>query len=79
LLERHAISPKRFLMVGNSLRSDILPLLELGAHAVYIPHELTWQHERSDPPPVEQAGYHRLKHIGQLPALLARLDNTTLE
>ena len=51
LLERHAISPKRFLMVGNSLRSDVLLLLDLGAYAVYIPHELTWQHEQSDPPP----------------------------
>jgi putative hydrolase of the HAD superfamily len=77
LLEKHSIDPKRFLMVGNSLRSDILPLLELGAHAIYIPHELTWQHEQSDPPPAERAGYHQLEHIGQLPALLERLENTT--
>jgi putative hydrolase of the HAD superfamily len=34
LLEKHSIQPRRFLMVGNSLRSDILPLLELGAHAI---------------------------------------------
>jgi putative hydrolase of the HAD superfamily len=77
LLEKHSIDPKRFLMVGNSLRSDILPLLELGAHAIYIPHELTWQHEQSDPPPAERAGYHQLEHIGQLPALLESLENTT--
>lgn len=79
LLERHSIPPERFLMVGNSLRSDILPLLELGAYAVYIPHELTWQHERSDPPPEGQAGYYRLEHIGQLPGLLARLGNAALD
>ena len=79
LLERHSIQPERFLMVGNSLRSDILPLLELGAYAVYIPHELTWQHENSDPPPEGQAGYYQLEHIGQLPDLLERLENPTLE
>ena len=79
LLEKHSIYPNRFLMVGNSLRSDILPLLELSAHAIYIPHELTWQHEQSDPPPAGQAGYHQLEHIGQLPALLERLENRTLE
>ena len=79
LLEKHSIDPNRFLMVGNSLRSDIMPLLELGAHAIYIPHELTWQHEQSDLPPAGQAGYHQLEHIGQLPALLERLENRTLE
>jgi hypothetical protein len=38
---------------------------------------LTWQHEQSDPPPAERAGYHQLEHIGQLPALLESLENTT--
>jgi putative hydrolase of the HAD superfamily len=79
LLERHSIHPERFLMVGNSLRSDILPLLELGAYAIYIPHALTWQHENSDPPPAGQAGYYQLGHIGQLPVLLERLENPALE
>lgn len=79
LLEKHAIQPERFLMVGNSLRSDILPLLELGAYAVYIPHELTWQHENSAPPPAGQARYYQLEHIGQLPALLERLENAGTE
>ena len=74
LLKKHSLQPEHFLMVGNSLRSDILPLLELGAHAVYIPHELTWQHENSDPPPAGQAGYYQLEHIGQLPALLEQLE-----
>jgi len=74
LLDRYSIAPARFLMVGNSLRSDILPLLELGAHAVYIPHDLTWQHEHSDPPPAGQTGYYQLEHIGRLPALLERLE-----
>ncbi len=45
LLRRHAIDPRRFLMVGNSLRSDIQPVLALGGQAVYIPYVNTWAHE----------------------------------
>lgn len=74
LLGKYSIQPERFLMVGNSLRSDILPLLELGAHAVYVPHDLTWQHEHSDPPPAGQTGFYQLEHIGQLPGLLGQLE-----
>ena len=45
LLERHRIDPARFVMVGNSLRSDVLPVLELGAIAVHVPYHVTWRHE----------------------------------
>ena len=74
LLKRHAITPERFLMVGNSLRSDILPVLALGARAVYIPYRLTWTHEVADPPPNGQPGYYQLEHLGMLPDLLERLE-----
>ena len=79
LLERHGVPPDRFLMVGNSLRSDILPVLELGARAVYIPHGFTWTHEGAEPPPVGRAGYYELEHFGQLPALLERLESEKAE
>lgn len=74
VLARHGIRPERFVMVGNSLRSDILPVLELGAHAVFVPHEQTWEHEAAEPPPADRPGYHAIEHLGQLPALLARLE-----
>ncbi len=74
LLEKYSVAPERFLMVGNSLRSDILPALEIGGHAVYVPHELTWQHEQADPPPAGQARFFRLEHIGLLPALLEQME-----
>ncbi len=45
LFERYQVKPERFLMVGNSLRSDILPVIELGGRAIYIPYSLTWGHE----------------------------------
>jgi len=76
LLNRHAIPPERFLMVGNSMKSDILPVLTLGASAVYVPHPLTWAHEADDPPPIGQPGYYALEHIGLLPGLLADLERT---
>jgi putative hydrolase of the HAD superfamily len=76
LLQRYDIAPDRFLMVGNSLRSDILPVLALGASAVYVPHRLTWAHEVVDAPPNGQPGYYQLEHLGLLPDLLVRLENS---
>ncbi len=75
LLARHAIAPERFLMVGNSLRSDILPVLALGGTAVYIPHPLTWAHENGDSP-LGNPGFHELAHIGLLPELVKKLEET---
>ena len=75
LLEKHSILPERFLMVGNSLRSDILPVIELGGRAVYIPHQVTWMHELAETPPDGQPGFHQLEHLGQLPALLEHLES----
>ena len=45
LLEHLQIEPDEFLMIGNSLKSDVLPLLNIGARAVHIPFHTTWQHE----------------------------------
>ena len=49
LMARLGVSPDRFVMVGNSLRSDIRPVLALGGYAVYIPFEVTWEHEKAEP------------------------------
>jgi putative hydrolase of the HAD superfamily len=45
ILERLAIAPEQFCMVGNSVRSDVLPVLELGGQAVHIPYHHLWAHE----------------------------------
>ena len=47
LLARHNQRPEGFLMIGNSLRSDVLPVLAIGGQAVHIPHEFTWALEQS--------------------------------
>ncbi|HRC77407.1 MAG TPA: HAD family hydrolase [Kouleothrix sp.] len=74
LLQRHRVAPERFLMVGNSLRSDILPVLALGASAVYVPHEYTWAHEAADLPLASQPGFYEIAHLGILPGLIASLE-----
>ena len=45
LLAHLDIQPEEFLMVGNSVKSDILPVINIGAKAIHIPFEVTWQHE----------------------------------
>jgi len=45
LLSHLDILPSEFLMVGNSLKSDVLPLLEIGAKAIHVPYHTTWAHE----------------------------------
>ena len=46
LLTRLEIEPNEFLMIGNSLKSDVLPVLEMGGYAVHIPFHTTWEHEK---------------------------------
>lgn len=74
LLERHRLAPQRFLMVGNSLRSDILPVVALGARAVYVPYRTTWAHEHADPTPDERERFFEIEHLGLLPSLVERLE-----
>lgn len=74
LLNRHNLDARRFLMVGNSLRSDILPIVALGGKAVHIPYHIAWAHELVAEDNLPQ-DYFELKHLGQLPALLAELNH----
>jgi putative hydrolase of the HAD superfamily len=48
IMKRLGVEPERFLMIGNSVRSDVLPVMALGGHAVHIPYHLTWELERVD-------------------------------
>lgn len=73
ILDRYRLSPQSFLMVGNSLFSDVVPVLELGAMAVHIPADTTWAHEKVDHFDPAQPGFYELKNLGQLPELIERL------
>jgi len=46
ILRRHGVDPGDFVMIGNSLRSDVAPVLALGGWAAHVPHELTWELEK---------------------------------
>jgi putative hydrolase of the HAD superfamily len=72
ILARHNLQPAHFLMVGNSLRSDILPVLALGAWAVYIPYAMTWAHENEIDPQHHNTDYFELEHIGLLPEFIEK-------
>ncbi|MBN1886689.1 MAG: HAD family hydrolase [Thermoflexales bacterium] len=74
ILARHHVRPDRFLMVGNSLRSDILPVVALGGTAVYVPNALTWAHENVPVPDQDRGKYIELEHLGMVPALIEELD-----
>jgi putative hydrolase of the HAD superfamily len=47
VLEKANVNPAHFVMVGNSLRSDILPVIDIGGWAIYIPNDMTWSHEQT--------------------------------
>jgi len=73
ILQRHAIAADRFLMVGNSIKSDIQPVLALGGFGAYIPYHLTWAAERVETPPAAAGRYFELKSIRELARLIAGL------
>lgn len=70
LLARHGVPPEEFMMVGNSLRSDAVPVLGLGGFAAHIPHPLTWVHEIVARPHGVNGRLFELGSLSELPALL---------
>jgi putative hydrolase of the HAD superfamily len=73
IFQRRGINAADFLMVGNSLRSDVVPVVSLGGHAVHIPYEVTWQHEHVPEDELPKSGWSRITTIAELPALLDEL------
>src|SRR5436853_1586138 len=71
ILAKHQLDPPRFLMVGNSIKSDILPAIEAGARAVYVPYHTTWVHERVTD--YDASGFFEIAHLGLLPDLLEEM------
>lgn len=69
---RHGVDPATILMVGNSIPSDVLPVLEVGGWAVHIPYVVTASFERHDQDPAH-ARYTRLNTIRELPAHVDRI------
>ncbi len=70
ITSRYEIDPQEFLMVGNSLKSDILPVLEIGSKAVHIPYETEWFHEMVSERDLVNKEFIRLDRISELPNLV---------
>jgi hypothetical protein len=72
MLGRLDIQPDNFVMIGNSLKSDVLPVLKLEGHAIHIPYQTTWAYERIDYT-IEHRNFKTLNNIGEvLPILMER-------
>ncbi len=71
---RHGITPERFMMIGNSVKSDVLPVLSIGGHAVHIPYHTLSYLEHVEETEISTPRFHLLERITDLPALLERLS-----
>jgi putative hydrolase of the HAD superfamily len=72
IFSRHGDGPERSMMVGNSLKSDVVPAIEAGSWGVYIPHDLTWVIEHVEAPE-RHPRFRELVHLGELPGLLGEI------
>ena len=73
VLADHGLAAGEFTMVGNSLKSDIIPVAEMGAHAIHVPYETTWQHEEVAEDDLAALRYHTVEDICSVPEVLAAL------
>lgn len=69
IFKRHGDGATRSMMVGNSMRSDVVPVIKAGGWGVYVPHGLVWEIEHAEPP-VDAVRYHALDDMAGLVALV---------
>ncbi len=72
IFNRHGHDPSQVMMIGNSMRSDVLPVLETGGWASFVPHGLVWDHEHAEPPN-DHPKYLEIDDLGALAALIKSL------
>jgi putative hydrolase of the HAD superfamily len=72
LLNHLDINPSEFLMVGNSLKSDVLPLVNIKAQAIHVPYHTTWEHEKVNEADTNGKIYKTVKNISEILQLLDR-------
>ena len=72
IAQKHGAQAQGMLMVGNSMKSDVLPMIAAGGFGVHVPHELTWALELADAPQ-DTARFVQIKTLAELPYLVDRL------
>ena len=73
IFARHGVAAEAAMMVGNSVKSDVLPVIALGGHGVHVPHGPAWALDHADPP-TGHARFHTLPDLGALPGLVEKLQ-----
>jgi putative hydrolase of the HAD superfamily len=74
VMQAAGVEPEHFFMIGNSVRSDVLPVVELGGHAAHLPYTYTWEVELVPDANGADHGYHELTSIRELPPLVESLS-----
>ena len=69
IFARHGDGAERAMMIGNSLKSDVVPAIAAGAWGVYVPHELTWVLEHVEPP-TDAERFREVVHLGEVEPLV---------
>ncbi|MFN3208960.1 MAG: HAD family hydrolase [Roseovarius sp.] len=72
IFDRHGDGAAHALMAGNSLRSDVNPVIAAGGWGVYVPHDLTWGYE-VDTAPEDATRFRKVQDLGELPALVKEI------
>jgi putative hydrolase of the HAD superfamily len=72
IFDRHGDGPERAMMIGNSLKSDVIPAIEAGGWGVHVPHALTWSVEHAEPPSASPRFRH-LADIGEVVDLIREI------
>jgi len=73
IFAKHGTGPEAAMMVGNSMKSDVVPALEAGSYGVFVPHDLTWALEHHEPP-VGQPRFHEIADLSHLADLVDGLS-----
>ena len=71
LLSHLEINPENFLMIGNSLKSDIIPVLNIGGSAIHIPYHITWQYEKAEDTVAHIKNFVKVKQISDVLKILS--------
>jgi putative hydrolase of the HAD superfamily len=75
LIKHLDIQPEEFVMIGNSLKSDVLPVLNIGGHGVHVPYHVTWAHEHIEHH-IEHENFRQVQQIREVvPFLLSYIRN----
>ena len=73
VLTSHDIDAARFVMIGNSVKSDVLPVLAIGGQAIHVPYESTWELDKVDHRGADEEGFFVAETMAHVPGVIQRI------